>query len=203
MHSYGCNSVWEDATMLSSSRMVLRTFRSSYPFKWPPFISQVTSVEAQKFLVLAQGHAMTHSEFFLASVLVALNLKKGRLSQVLNQISIKLYDCIELFSPLISNSLSERSQEFRWRLKAVQLPGITYSREAEHGREGKRATRKKLASKTQAVVEVPTWHETNALQKHHALGEQNLSSSKQHTQRRETLTNAEDKVQKTLSTFRI
>lgn len=83
--------------MLPSLKMALCNFISSNPFKCPPFILQMTSVEAQKFLTLAQGLAVTHSENFRASVLVALCLKKARLSQVLNQASVKSYDCTELF----------------------------------------------------------------------------------------------------------
>lgn len=83
--------------MLPSLKMALCNFTSNHLFKCPPFILQMTLVEAEKFLTLAQGHAMTHSENFKASVLAALYPKKARLSAVLNQVTVKSYDCTELF----------------------------------------------------------------------------------------------------------
>lgn len=127
------------------------------------------------FLTLAQGHAVTHSENIRDSVLIDLSLK-GRLFQVLNQVGVKSYECIELPFTFDEQFSLWTPQKFRWNLKVAHLPLIIHPFKAEqNGWEENRTTRKNTC--LQNVISTQLGMGPIHYRKHKVLGKLSRRSS--------------------------
>lgn len=127
-------------------------------------------------MTLAQGHAVTHSENIRDSVLVDLCLK-ARLFQVLNQVGVKSYECIELPVTFDEQFSLRTPQKFRWNLKVAQLRDVMYPSNAEqNGWEENGTTRESTC--LQNVIGTQLGMEPIHYRKHKVLGNLSQRSSR-------------------------